>query len=263
MLGLPPKPAQIGAEHCAATLYQFANENVAVRWLPRSLLRSSSLRGLGAFSNAFANESFMDELALSRGMDPIDLRKTHLIDPRAVAVLDDVRRTSQWDAKRREQNADEGSVRRGTGVAFVRLDRGGAYVATVCCVRVDTQSGVIHVDKVFVSHDCGLIINPDGLRNQIEGCVIQSISRSLKEAVRFSKTALLSLDWQSYPIIRFSELPDEVAISLINRPDQPVAGAGEPAAMTIAPAIASAVVHACGVRLRQVPFTPDNFKASV
>jgi nicotinate dehydrogenase subunit B len=259
MLGLAPKPALIGAEHCAATLYQFPNETVAVRWLPRSLLRSSSLRGLGAFSNAFANESFIDELAASGAIDPIDLRKTHLIDPRAVAVLDDVRRLSQWDSKRKEKNPDNSAVRHGIGLGFVRLDRGGAYVATVCCVNVDMQSGAIRVSKVYVSHDCGLIINPNGLRNQIEGCVIQSISRTLKEEVKFSGTALQSLDWNTYPIIRFSEVPEEIAISLINRPDQPVAGAGEPAAMTVAPAIASAVFHATGVRLRQIPFTAENF----
>jgi nicotinate dehydrogenase subunit B len=262
MLGAAPKPALIGAEHCAATLYQFPNENVAVRWLPRSLLRSSSLRGLGAFSNAFANESFIDELAASGNIDPIDLRKTHLTDPRAVAVLDDVRRLSQWDSKRKETNPGNSAVRHGTGFGFVRLDRGGAYVATVCCVDVDMQSGAIRVSKVYVSHDCGLIINPNGLRNQIEGCVIQSISRTLKEEVKFSGTVLQSLDWNTYPIIRFSEVPDQIVISLVNRPDQPVAGAGEPAAMTVAPAIASAVFHATGLRLRQIPFTAENFKSA-
>ena len=262
MLGLPAKPALIGAEHCALTLYQFPNETVAVRWLPRSLLRSSSLRGLGAFSNAFANESFIDELAASVAMDPIDLRKTHLIDPRAIAVLDDVRRLSQWDAKRKAGGArsDRGGVRQGAGLGFVRLDRGGAYVATVCSVEVDMQSGAIRVANVYVSHDCGLIVNPDGLRNQIEGSVIQSISRTLKEEVKFSATEMQSLDWNSYPIVRFSEAPDDIAISLINRPDQPAVGAGEPSAMTLAPAIASAVFHATGVRLRQIPLTAENFK---
>jgi nicotinate dehydrogenase subunit B len=260
MLGLAPKPALVGAEHCAATLYQFPNENVSVRWLPRSLLRPSSMRGLGAFANAFANESFINELADSIGIDPIDLRKTHLIDPRAVAVLDDVRRISQWDSRRKARRSDSGSVRQGAGLGFVRLDRGGAYVATVCCVDVDMQSGAIRVTRAYVSHDCGLIINPDGLRNQIEGSVIQSISRTLKEEVKFSSTELQSLDWRTYPIVRFSEVPEEITISLINRPDQPVVGAGEPTAMTIAPALASAVFHATGVRLRQIPFTAENFK---
>jgi nicotinate dehydrogenase subunit B len=262
MLGLPPKPALVGAEHCALTLYQFPNENVSVRWLPKSLLRPSSLRGLGAFANAFANESFINELADSIAIDPIDLRRTHLIDPRAIAVLDDVRRISQWDSRRKARSPDNSNIRQGTGLGFVRLDRGGAYVATVCCVDVDMQSGAIRVTRAFVSHDCGLIINPDGLRNQIEGSVIQSISRTLKEEVKFSSTELQSLDWHSYPIVRFSEVPEEITISLLNRPDQPVVGAGEPTAMTIAPALASAIFHATGVRLRQIPFTAENFKSN-
>jgi nicotinate dehydrogenase subunit B len=262
MLGLAPKPALVCAEHCALTLYQFPNENVSVRWLPRSLLRPSSLRGLGAFANAFANESFINELADSIAIDPIDLRRRHLIDPRAIAVLDDVRRISQWDNRRKARSPDNSNVRQGTGFGFVRLDRGGAYVATVCCVDVDMQSGAIRVTRAFVSHDCGLIINPDGLRNQIEGSVIQSISRTLKEEVKFSSTELQSLDWRTYPIVRFSEVPEEITISLLNRPDQPVVGAGEPTAMTIAPALASAIFHATGVRLRQIPFTAENFKSN-
>lgn len=262
LLGLAPKANQIGADHCAATLYQFPKESVAVRWLPRSVLRASAMRGLGAFSNAFANESFMDELASSMSLDPIDLRKNHLVDPRAIAVLDRVRSLSQWESKRERNNSVAGVVRQGVGVAFVRLDRGGAFVATVCCVEVNTENGDIRVTNVYVAHDCGLIVNPDGLRNQIEGSVVQSISRSLKEEIKFSATELQSLDWGSYPIIRFSELPSEIAISLIDRPDQPVAGAGEPTAVTIAPAIANAVFHATGVRLRQIPFTPEAFKRS-
>jgi nicotinate dehydrogenase subunit B len=262
LFGLIPKKVQLGADYCAATLYQFPHEKVAARWLPRSVLRASSLRGLGAFGNAFANESFMDELAAGASLDPIDLRRAHLTDPRAIAVLDEVRRISQWDSKRKQVNAADSVIRQGIGLAFVRLDRGGAFVATVCCVDVNMESGGIRVTNVYVAHDCGLIINPDGLRNQIEGNVVQAISRSLKESVKFSATQLQSLDWVSYPIIRFSEVPNEISISLLNRPNEPVVGAGEPTSMTIAPAIGSAVFHASGVRMRQIPFTAEQFQLS-
>ncbi|MCX4162050.1 MULTISPECIES: molybdopterin cofactor-binding domain-containing protein [Paraburkholderia] len=262
MLGLSPKPIRYGGDDCARTLYHFSDERVAVRWLPDGVLRPSAMRGLGAVANAFANESFLDELASLSSRDPVELRLTHLSDARAIAVLREVRAISNWAARRVNTNKRGATVREGVGVALAQLEPGGAYVAMVCQTSVDTHSGEIRVTRVFVAHDCGLIVNPDGLRNQIQGGVVQALSRSLKEEVHFDSKAMLSLDWTSYPILRFSELPSEITISLLNRPDQPPVGAGEPVALTVAPAISNAVFHATGVRLRKTPFTPVEFKAN-
>ena len=262
MMGLPPKPIRIGGDHCARTLYHFPNERVAVRWLPDGPLRPSAMRGLGAVANTFANESFLDELASLAGRDPVEFRIAHLSDERAIAVLQEVKTASDWNARRAQVVKADASVREGVGVAFAELEPGGAYVASVCCAEVDVHSGEIRVTRVFVAHDCGLIVNPDGLRNQIQGCVIQTLSRSLKEDFRFNRKEMLSLDWASYPILRFSELPSELTISLVNRVDRPPVGAGEPAALTIAPAVGNAIFHATGVRLRKTPFTAEEFKAA-
>lgn len=262
MMGFPPKPIRIGGDHCARTLYHFPNERVAVRWLPDGPLRPSAMRGLGAVANTFANESFFDELASLAGLDPVEFRIAHLSDERAIAVLQEVRKTSDWSSRRANASKADAPVREGVGVAFAELEPGGAYVASVCCVEVDVHSGETRVTRVFVAHDCGLIVNPDGLRNQIQGCVIQTLSRSLKEEFRFNRKEMLTLDWASYPILRFSELPSEVSISLVNRVDRPPLGAGEPATLTIAPAVGNAIFHATGVRLRKTPFTAEAFKTA-
>ncbi len=134
-------------------------------------------------------------------------------------------------------------------------------MATVAQVRVDAASGEVHILRVTVAHDCGLVINPDGLRNQIEGNVVQSTSRALKEHVTWEGSRITSLDWETYPILKFSEVPD-IEVVLINRPDQPAVGAGEPSTVTTAPAIANAIFAATGIRLREIPFTPGRVKAA-
>lgn len=259
-MGLPPKSVRVGGDHCARSLYQFPNEHVAVRWLPDGPLRPSALRGLGAVANSFATESMMDELAALGGMDPIALRLAHLKDERARAVIERVRDRGGWSTLRATAGAKpDGTLSRGAGMAFAELEPGGAYVAAVCQVEVDAATGAIHVRRVFVAHDCGMIINPDGLRNQIQGCVIQTLSRCLKEEFRFSDQKMLSVNWGTYPILRFDELPDDVTIDLLDPPDQPPVGAGEPTALVIAPAVANAVFDATRVRLRRLPFSPENF----
>jgi len=147
-------------------------------------------------------------------------------------------------------------------VAYVRYDGTEAYVAAVADVGVNPENGQVRVTRVVVAHDCGLIINPDGLRNQIEGNFIQATSRTLKEEVKFDRAVVTSLDWALYPILRFPEIPD-VIVELINRPDQPAVGAGEATTSAIAPAIANAIFNATGVRLRTVPFTPERMKAAL
>ena len=212
------------------------------------------MRSLGGAANTFANESFMDELAAEAKSDPLEFRLRHLDDPRAIEVL-----------KIAAQNADWGAALpqgEGQGIAFAQYENEEAYVATVAQVHVDTRSGEVHVRRIVVAHDCGLIINPDGLRNQIEGNVIQSMSRALKEQVTWANSRITSLDWDSYPILKFSEVPD-VEVVLINHPDQPATGAGEPATITTAPAIANAIFAATGARLREIPFTPQRVRAAL
>ena len=155
-----------------------------------------------------------------------------------------------------------GKLAEGRGVAFARYENDQAIVACIAEVQVERSSGLVRVRRIVVAHDCGLIINPDGVKNQIEGNVIQSLSRALKEEVQFDERRITSLDWQTYPILIFSEVP-EVEIVLINRPDQPALGAGEPATVTTAAAVANAIFDATRVRLRQIPFTPERVKAAL
>jgi CO/xanthine dehydrogenase Mo-binding subunit len=253
------KPNQSGAERNANHTYVFKNNRVMVHWLNSSPLRASALRGLGSPQNTFANESFMDELASAAGVDPIEFRLRHLSDARAKAVLEAAAKRADWSNRSSLQQA---GVKSGRGVAFVQYDRTEAYVAAVADVEVNAADGQIRVRRVVVAHDCGLIINPDGLRNQIEGNVIQALSRTLKEEVKFDRSAVTSLDWSLYPILRFPEIPD-IIIDLINRPDQPAVGAGEATTSAIAPAIANAIFNATGVRLRTIPFTPDRVKVAL
>ena len=147
-------------------------------------------------------------------------------------------------------------------MAFAWYENDQAIVACVAHVQVDTTSGAVRVKQMVVAHDCGLIINPDGLKNQIEGNTIQSLSRTLKEEVKFDEWRVKSVDWDSYPILTFSEVP-EIEIVLINRPDQPALGAGEPSTITTAAAIANAIFDATGARLRQIPFTPERVKTAL
>jgi CO/xanthine dehydrogenase Mo-binding subunit len=148
----------------------------------------------------------------------------------------------------------------GRGVAYVQYDRTEAYVAAVVDAEVRPDTGVVRVRRVCVAHDCGLIVNPDGLRNQIEGNVVQAISRTLKEAVRFDATRVTGLDWNGYPILRFTEIPDAIDIELIDQPNEPSVGAGEAATSPVPAAIANAVFDATGVRLRDVPITAQRVK---
>jgi CO/xanthine dehydrogenase Mo-binding subunit len=225
-----------------------------MHWQLRMPLRSSSLRSLGATGNTFANESFMDELAIAAGADPLEYRMRHLDDPRARAVLMAATERAGWGA-----TFPHGE---GLGLAFARYENDEAYVATVAHVRVDEATGEVSVLRVVVAHDCGLIINPNGLRNQIEGNIIQAVSRSLKEEVRFADSEVTSLDWSSYPILTFSEMP-EVEIVLIDRPEEPAVGAGEPATITIAPAITNAIYAATRARVREIPFSRERVSAAI
>ncbi len=257
-LGLARAVNVVGADRNARPPYSFPNDRVRVSALERAPLRTSALRGLGSPQNTFATESFMDELAAAAGVDPIAFRLRHLRDPRGVAVLEEVAKLARWDPRPSPRAAGLGR-----GVAYVRYDDTGACVGMAVEARVDRASGKVRVERVYVAHDCGLIVNPDGLRNQIEGNVIQALSRALLEEVRFDRHAVTARDWVSYPILRFSDVPDEIAISLIDRRGEPPLGAGEPATSPVFAAVANAIFDATGVRLRSIPFTPERVKAAL
>jgi nicotinate dehydrogenase subunit B len=262
----PPKFGQGGGDRNARHSYDVPNNRVAVRWLEQSVVRPSAFRGLGAPANVFAIESFVDELAAAARADPVEFRLRSLKDPRATAVVQKVAELAQWQAKPRARASavkTRPDVAIGRGVAYLQYENENTYVATVAHVTVHRRSGAIRVARVFVAHDCGLIINPDGLRNQIEGGTIQTISRTLKEQVQWDQHGVTTVDWASYPILTFAEVPDSIQIALIDRPDQPALGAGEAAACAVPAAIANAVFDAVGVRLRHIPFTPERVKAAL
>jgi CO/xanthine dehydrogenase Mo-binding subunit len=259
--GMPQARFSFGAERNAPTNYSFPVQRVTVHYLRNSPLRASSFRSLGGAENTFANESFMDELASAAGVDPLEFRLRYLAGSRERAVLEAAAEKAGWE-KRRSRREPQGDPAEGRGVAFARYENDQAMVACIAEVQVERSTGVIRVQRMVVAHDCGLVINPDGVRNQIEGNVIQSLSRALKEEVQFDEQHVTSLDWPTYPILTFSEVP-ELEIVLINRPDQPALGAGEPSTVTTAAAVANAVFDAIGVRLRQIPFTPERLKAAL
>jgi CO/xanthine dehydrogenase Mo-binding subunit len=209
--------------------------------------------------NLFAIESLMDELAFSVDQDPIEFRLRHLKDERSKAVLRAVARLSNWKATKPR----EGKTLYGEGVGFIHYNNHGAYVAAVVDVLIDKESGAVSVERVSVAHDCGLVVNPDGLRNQIEGNTIQAISRALLERVSFEPGGVTSLDWSGYPILRFSQVPKEIAIELVDRPDQPALGAGEQMTCAVLPAVANAIFNASGARLREIPFSAERVLAAM
>jgi CO/xanthine dehydrogenase Mo-binding subunit len=151
----------------------------------------------------------------------------------------------------------------GRGIAWCQYENENAYAAVIVDVSVDRASGKVRVAQMFAAHDCGLIVNPDGVRNQVEGCLVQGMSRALFEEVGFNRGGTTSLDWASYPIARFEDIPQRVEVELINRPDKPSVGAGEGATCPVAAAIANAIFNASGARLRQYPFTPARILAAL
>jgi nicotinate dehydrogenase subunit B len=246
----------------ADVLYAFPNVKTEVHRLADTAFRTSHLRTPGRMQNTFANEAFFDEMAAAAGADPLKWRLDYLKDPRAKAVLEDVAKISKWQSRPSPATQQPaGDLLRGRGVSFVRYDNERTYVALVASVEVDARSGQIRVTDVFCSHDCGQIINPDGAINQIEGGIVQTISRTLLEELHFNRSHFTSLDWGSYPILRFTDVP-KITVSLINRPELPAWGAGEMAPTVVPSAISNAVFDAMGLRLRSVPFLPAKVLAA-
>jgi CO/xanthine dehydrogenase Mo-binding subunit len=251
----PPLSAGGGADRNAVPAYSVPHLQVLNHRLTVVPLRTSAMRALGAFANVFAIESFVDELAALRGEDPLAFRRRHLDDPRALAVLDTaVARSTWW---RDGKNAGAEGV--GQGLAWARYKNSGAWCAVLARVRVDDQVRVLNLDLVV---DVGMVVDLDGVINQIEGGALQATSWALKEQVRFDADGITSETWSSYPILRFSELP-ELCVHVIDRPEQPALGAGECAQGPVAAALANAVHDALGVRVRELPLSPDTLLRAV
>jgi nicotinate dehydrogenase subunit B len=243
--------------------YQIPNIKVNTRHIADAPFRSSHLRSPGRIENSFANESFMDELAATANVDPAEYRLRNLKDQRAIDVLQAAMKLAAWQARPGPNpNAGSGPVVKGRGISYMRYNNTITYVAAVAEVEVNRDTGAIRVVRICASHDCGEMVNPDGVANQVEGGVLQTVSRTLMETVNWDRNKVTSVDWATYPIMRFPEAP-KVEIALIDRPGAPAWGAGEPMPCAIPGAIANAVFDATGVRLRSVPFTPDKVKAAL
>lgn len=243
--------------------YALPNVKVNTRHVEQAFFRSAHLRSPGRIENSFANESFIDELAFAAKADPAEFRLRYLKDPRGVAVLKKALERSGWQTRAGiNPAAGSGDVVRGRGVSYLRYNNTITYVAAVADVAVNRRTGEIRVERVCVAHDCGQLINPDGTVNQVEGGVIQTVSRTLMEQVTWDRTKVLSKDWVSYPILRHDQAP-KVLVDLIDQPGQPSWGAGEPTACAIPAAIGNAVFDATGARLRAVPFTPEQVLAAL
>ena len=256
-----PQPAG-GGDRNAIALYDFPNQKVVNHLIQQMPIRTSALRTLGAFCNVLAIESFMDELAIESGQDAVEFRIKHLKDPRAVAVIQQAAKMANWSASNESYNPSKSKVnasnpspveKRGRGIAFAKYKNMAVYCAVVAQVVVNTQTGVIKVEKAFACADAGLIINPNGLKNQIEGGLIQATSWSLMERVDYDPQRIKTERWSDYPVLRFSQVP-VVEVSLINRPDERSLGVGEGAHGPMAAAIANAIHAASGQRLRDTPF---------
>jgi nicotinate dehydrogenase subunit B len=243
-----------------AVSYVFPNVTTTAHRLASTPLRPAWIRSPGRLQNTFANESFLDEIAAATGSDPLDIRLKYLNDARGKELLERLAGLSKWrERPKPDGNAD--SVI-GRGLAYVKYELVRTYVGVVAEVEVNRKTGELGVKRFYVVHDCGQIINPDGLRNQIEGCIVQTVSRTLMEQLTFDRSMVTSLDWASYPILSFPEIPD-VVIDLIDRPEEVPWGGGEPACAVVPSAIAGAVFEATGARLRSVPFTPDKVLAAL
>jgi nicotinate dehydrogenase subunit B len=253
----PPAPIPMpegGGERNSNPIYAFPNARVVSHFIPEMPVRISALRSLGAYLNVFAIESFMDELAESAGVDPVEFRLRHLQDERAKAVVALAAEKFGWSAGKRGE---------GRGFAFARYKNLGAFCAVALALRVEHETGQIRLGRVVAAVDSGQAISPDGIRNQIEGAIVQAASWTLYETVRFDRKRILSTDWSRYPIMRFPAVPESIAVHIVPRPGQPFLGTGEAGQGPTAAAIANAVRDAVGVRLRDVPFSAPKLKAAI
>jgi nicotinate dehydrogenase subunit B len=241
--------------------YIIDNIHAEVRWLQTTPLRPSNLRAPGKIGNVLAVESFFDELAHEAGVDPLAYRLQMLSDPRGREVLERVGAMMDWAARTSPPDRS-GKVLNGRGVAYVHYKQAENYVAMGVEVAVDTASGAVRALRVACAHDCGLMINPDAVRAQVEGCILQTLSRTLFEEVTFDRSRVTSTDWSTYPILTFPDAP-KLDIALIDRRHERPLGAGEAATAPVAAAVGNAIFDATGVRLRSAPFNRARMKAAL
>lgn len=243
--------------------YAAGRIQVVAHWLKDAPLRVAPLRSPGKPANSFAVESFVDELAAAAGLDPVEVRLRGLKDPRGLELIRRTAAMMKWQSRPSPAGNDRNAaIARGRGIAYVHYKHDESYVAMGIDVAVERSSGQVAVERVVCAHDCGQLINPNGARAQVEGSIIQTLSRVMMEEVKFDRSRVLSTDWSSYPIMRFSQVP-KIEIDLVDRPNLPPLGAGEAACTTVGAALANAVFDATGVRLRTIPFTPERVKAAL
>lgn len=243
--------------------YTFENADVCCHGESRVGVITAWMRSPGQFETTFAMESFIDELAAAAEQDPLEFRLKYLKDQRAIDVLKAAAKLYGWQSRPAfHGRSQSGAKATGRGIAWVNRD--DSRVATIVDVEIDRRTGTIRVPRVVVAHDCGLVISPDGMRNQIEGNIIQSMSRTLHEEVTFNHAHVTSRDWNSYPILTFNEIPDSIEMVLVNNsPEYASTGGGEPSTCPTAAVISNAVYDATGARLRHMPFRPERVKAAL
>lgn len=240
----------------AVPIYAIPNQHVVWHFLRDMPVRVSALRALGAYMNVFSTESFMDELAHAAGADPVEFRLRHLQDPRARAVVTTAAERFGWSS---------GAMPRdhGRGFGFARYKNLAAYCAVAVEVEIERETGRTRMIRAVAAIDSGEIVNPDGIRNQIEGGILQSMSLTLFEAVTFDDTRITSIDWSTYPVLRFSAVPDSVEVHLLPRPGEPFLGTGEAAQGPTAAALANAIANATGKRVHDIPLTRARVRAAL
>jgi nicotinate dehydrogenase subunit B len=238
--------------------YEFPHQRMSGHFV-EELFRSIYLRAPGRIQGNFAIESFMDEIAADHQADPVEFRRQYLKDATALQVLDAAAQKAAWQPRPSPRPNARESVMSGRGISFG--ENGPRQRATVVAeVQVDRASRRVRVSKIVIATACGRIINPQGLRHQVQGAVLQGISRTLFEAVKFDRSHVTSLDWRSYPVLTFPDVP-EIETVLVDQRDIEPSGAGELATIPVAAALCNAIFDATGVRMRQVPFTPDRVKS--
>ncbi|MEH2488507.1 xanthine dehydrogenase family protein molybdopterin-binding subunit [Bradyrhizobium sp. AZCC 2230] len=258
----PPPPIALaqpegGGDRNAIPLYAIANSKVISHFLPDMPLRGSSMRSLGGYLNVLSIESVLDELAARSGQDPVAFRLRHTVDSRAREVIETAASRFGWAAR------VKASASTGFGFGLARYKNLEAWCAVAVEIELPRQSGVVRVRRVVAAVDTGQVVNPDGVRNQIEGGILQSMSWTLFERVTFDRTRVTSVDWSAYPIMRFDGVPESVEVDLVDRPGDVFYGVAEAAQGPTGAAIANAIRDAAGVRLYELPFTAARIKKAL
>jgi nicotinate dehydrogenase subunit B len=255
-----PKPLPLpegGGDRNAIPIYTFPNAHIVHHFIPAMPIRISAMRALGAYHNVFSIESFMDELAIAANADPVEFRLKHLEDSRGRDVIKKAAEAFGW---KKGQKAPEG---RGYGFAFARYKNLAAYCAIASEIEINRETGRPRLVRAVAAVDSGQVVNPDGLINQVEGAIMQSMSWTLYEAVTFNETRITSIDWQTYPILRFDAVPQSIEVHIIDRPGLPYLGSGETGQGPAAASVANAIANAAGKRLRDLPLNRKKIKDAI